>query len=93
MMNKVMEAKEAKEAKEAQCPVEDKRNVYELLGHLEDQQMSLWGMLQEIRNRQYGIDAIEPNIIDVNGYSERLMGLIDVNSQLLTLMDEFLTYF
>lgn len=80
-------------AKKAQCPVEDKKNVYEMLGHLEEQQMSLWGMVQEIRNRHHGIDAIEPNIINVNGYFERLEGLIDVNSQLLTLMEEFLTYF
>lgn len=80
-------------ATEAQCPVEDKRDVYKMLLDLEEQQMSLWGMLQEIRNRQYGIDVIEPNIIDVNGYSERLIRLIDVNSQLLTLMNEFLTYF
>jgi len=87
-MNRVMEAKEA------QCPVEEgKKNVYRMLLDLEEQQMSLWGMFQEIRNRQHGIDAIEPNIIDVSGYSERLERLIDVNSQLLMLMNEFLTYF
>lgn len=79
----------------AQCPVEDKKNVnvYEMLGDLEEQQTRLWEMVQEIRNRQHGTDVVEPNIVDVSGYSERLMGLIDVNSQLLTLMDEFLSYF
>ena len=82
-----------RESKVPQYPVENKGNVYGLLGHLEDQQMLLWGMVQEIRNRQHGIDPIEPNIIDVNGYSERLERLIDVNNQLLTSMDEFLTHF
>lgn len=82
-------------ATEAQCPVEEKKNVnvYEMLGDLEEQQMRLWETVQEIRNRQHGIDAIEPNIIDVSGYSERLIRLIDVNSQLLQMADEFLTYF
>lgn len=82
-------------ATEAQCPVEEKKNVnvYEMLSDLEDQQMRLWEMVQEIRNRQHGIDAIEPNIMDVNGYSERLIRLIDVNRQLLQMTDEFLTYF
>ena len=82
-------------ATEAQCPVENNKdvNVYEMLGHLEEQQMRLWGMVQEIRNRQHGIDAIEPNIIDVSGYSERLIRLIDVNRQLLQMADEFLAYF
>ena len=81
---------------EAQCPappMEGKKNVYEMLCDLEDQQMKLWEMVQEIRNRQHGIDPIEPNIIDVNGYSERLIRLRDVNCQLLTLMDDLLTHF
>lgn len=81
---------------EAKCPappMEGKKNVYEMLCDLEDQQMKLWGMVQEIRNRQHGTDVVEPNVINVNGYFERLVRLIDINNQLLTLMDDFLTYF
>ena len=80
-------------ATEAQCPVGDKKNVHEMLGDLEEQQMRLWERMQEIRGRHNGVAPVEPNIIDVNGYFERLIRLIDVNRQLLQMADEFLTYF
>lgn len=83
-------------AMEAQCPapaVENNKNVYEMLGHLEEQQMGLWERMQGIRGRHNGVAPVEPNVIDANGYFERLIRLIDVNRQLLHMADEFLSYF